>query len=206
MSALIIGVAILVCAGGLHRHIPHLRGRAGTASISVRGFLRQFRAALAVPSLRALLFSTVFSYVASGMTNALWVYLYSFFWGLESWQISTILVANVVGACVAYVVFPRFATGREKKRVAIGLGFVSLAVGVSPIALRLVGLFPANGTDALFGLLLLHGLIQVGLIVMSSSIFLSMTTDIAISISLIFLYRVSRSSHQAALDRAGATV
>ncbi len=177
VGAVIILLSSFCCAAGLHRFIPKLHA-VETSPRSLRLFLGQGRQALLQPSLRALVFSSAFSYLSSGMTNALWVYLYSFFWELTNTQISSILVANLIGAVAAQIVFPRLARKREKRAVALSVAGALLVTSAAPIVLRLIGLFPANGTRELYVLLWIHGVVQVALVVMVTSIFLSMTADI----------------------------
>ena len=81
------------------------------------------------------------------------------------------------------LVYP-LTRGRDKKRVAIGLFLLSIVLGPLPVVLRLldpmftVTLFPANGTDLLWWILLLHSSLLTALGVIGFILVGSMGTDI----------------------------
>jgi len=116
--------------------------------------------------------------VAAGISSALWTYLMSFYWELTEEQIGMILAANLVGALIASVTFRFRVTKQGKKRAALELLFVSLVVAALPYLLRYLDLMPANGSESLFWVLFVHGVIQVGLLVWLSAVTTSMTADI----------------------------
>lgn len=62
--------------------------------------------------------------------------------------------------------------------MAIELIFVTGLISALPYILRHLDLFPANRSDELITILFIHGIVQVGLIVWSTSIAVSMTADI----------------------------
>ena len=143
-----------------------------------RGFFAQFGAAAGLPSLRAIFLSSAVYAVGSGVGAALWTYLMSFFWELSSDQTALILFANLIGAVIAGVLVKSVAKRSNKKSDAIWLSIFSLVVGSAPYLLRYWGMFPENGTTMLIGVLFAHGVIQVGLIVWTSSLLTSMTADV----------------------------
>ena len=112
------------------------------------------------------------------------MYIYSYFWEFTSAQISLIVVPMMLGGLFMPPIVSRLAQGREKKRVAlIGLLGASL-VNVFPIAMRLLGIFPENGTEVLF-------FIMVGLAFFETVLYLvfdvnwrSMTADITEQLEL----------------------
>jgi len=177
-SAIGIGLAVLISAIGLHHLIPKLKDSAHARSKSPAEFYRQFAAALKVPSLRAILMSSVAYAVAAGIGAALWTYLMSYYWELTNTQITLILVSNLIGALLASVTFKFRVTNSDKKRVAIELSLISVVIGALPYLLRYLGAFPANGSDVLIAILFVHGIAQVGLIVWTSSVLTSMTADV----------------------------
>lgn len=177
-SAVIIAIAILLTAVGLHKHIPLFSRTTHERSLGLGAFFRQLGGALGVPSLRAILFSSVSYAVAAGISSALWTYLMSFYWELTEDQIGMILAANLVGALVASVTFRFRVTKQGKKRAALELLFISLVVAALPYLLRYLDLMPANGSESLFWVLFVHGVIQVGLLVWLSAVTTSMTADI----------------------------
>jgi Na+/melibiose symporter-like transporter len=84
----------------------------------------------------------------------------------------------ILGGLILPPIMSGLATGREKKRVAIfGLLGASL-VNVAPITLRLIGVFPENGTQALFWIMLTVGFFETWLFLVFDVCWRSMTSDI----------------------------
>ena len=129
---------------------------------------------------------------AAGLVFALYVGLHSntdryydlYFW---QWTPEHVQIFPVVHMFVAIscglLVYP-LTRGRDKKRTAIGLFLLSATLGPLPVVLRLldplvsVSLFPANGTDVLWWLLLLHSAFVVSLVVTGFILVGSMGADI----------------------------
>lgn len=178
VSAFLIFAAIVGSSLMLHPYIKSSEGSRIRGAVSVREFYLQMRSALKSPSLRALIASGVFSYVGYGVSTAMWVYMYGYFWEFSNDQTSAILAANTVGALIAFVALPYYALNREKRQVAINFSLVTLALSALPILSRFAGLMPDNGTDSLFAIMFVHGILQVGFVVMISSVVYSMSADI----------------------------
>ncbi len=177
-GTLLIASSILVFAIGLHRHIPQIKTHSAPASPSPRQFYRQIYDVFRIRALRAILTSGVLYWAGSGTYAALWVYIYSYFWEFTSQQISMIVVPMILGGLILPPIRSGLATGREKKRVAIfGMLGASL-VNVTPIALRLIGVFPENGTQALFWIMLGVGFFETWLFLVFDVCWRSMTSDI----------------------------
>ena len=77
------------------------------------------------PSFRAMLFSGVFSYAASGTSTALWAYMQPYYWGFDSLQVSGLLASQLVSGILAFLLMPRISDGRDKKPVLITISIVS---------------------------------------------------------------------------------
>jgi GPH family glycoside/pentoside/hexuronide:cation symporter len=178
VSALFICGSILISALGLHRFIPRLKALENPVPAGLRSFLRQLSEALSERSLRVMIFVTMLNAVAAGAAAALWIYIAAFFWELSNDQTAWILGANAIGALIGPYLLPKLAANSEKKSIAIGLTFSSAFMSTLPVLLRLAGLFPENGTDALFWILLIHGVADVGLIAMLISITWSLVSDV----------------------------
>lgn len=146
---------------GLHRQIPSLH----------------------VPEPRPFSFKTFFSEGIETLSNRSWLVLfcsgcvYSLLVGTEQgmgtyynqyfwqWKPSDISVYALFQAgCVIVLSFlaPVIGRGRDKKKMAVGIFLTTITLGPMPLILRLVDpyvpftTFPANGTTALWWILLLH--------------------------------------------------
>lgn len=175
-SALVMGTTILVSAIGTHGRIRTLRAppaeRLGAFQI-----LREAAAAVRNPSLLALLVATLFSAAATGLAFSMSLYFYTFFWGLTSVQISLFVVNNLASALLA-VGLARAAARRDKRRGSIVLLLMGLALSSAPLALRLAGAFPPNGSPLLFPLLLVFSLFGLAGMIAASITGASMMADV----------------------------
>ena len=116
----------------------------------------------------AMVLSGLFGAVASGTSTALWAYMQPYFWGFSSDQTSVILASQLLSSVLAFMIIPGLTRGRDKKPVLIGISLLAIFVGSGPVFLKLIGLFPATGSDTLFYTMVCFGVAQVMLIVMSS--------------------------------------
>ena len=178
IGALLIALLVFAFSAGLHRFIPHLSGVKGEARVRPRDFVHQTIEVLRNPSLRAMIIGGMAYWTASLAQNALWIYLYSFFWEFTSNQMSVIIIPMGLGSFAAIYALPRFAAGREKKTVTIQTILLGIVVSLLPIVLRLIGIFPENGSSALFWILMVHGFIASLIWVMVVGIWSSMTADL----------------------------
>ena len=148
VGAIVVAVTMTGCALGLTKHIPRLIDRQALAPVVTRRF-RDFLKPFASRSLASLLVSRLFSSAVYGTQAALFMYMARYFWGLPENVLLIYSLVALIGVPIAFLIMPRLFYGREKKRVAVTILVVGLIVEVGPVALRLVSLMPANGTDAL---------------------------------------------------------
>ncbi len=173
-----IAGAVLAFAVGLHRYIPRLIQFKAPASVGIKQFFRQVHDVLRIASLRSVIVSALFYYAGTGAYAALWVYIYSYFWEFSSYQISFIVIPMVLGGLLLPPVLARFTEGREKKRVALFGLLGAIMVNVFPIAMRLLGMFPANHTEVLFWTMLTLGFFETILFLFYDVCWRSMTADV----------------------------
>ena len=184
VGSLAIAVAILVFTIGLHRFIPRSRQYVSQQSVSPKQFYRQVRDVLRGRPTRSVIVSGMLYWAGSGTYAALWVYIYSYFWEFTSAQISLIVIPMVLGGLFMPPIVSRLARGREKKRVAIfGLLGASL-VNVFPIAMRLLEIFPENGTEELFYIMVGLAFFETVLYLVYDVNWRSMTADITEQLEL----------------------
>ncbi len=156
----IIVVSVLVFAIGLRRFIPRLRQYQVDKPPSLGQFFRQVADVFKSVSARVVVLGGVLYYAGLGTYVALWVYIYSYFWEFTSEQVSIIVIPMALAGLFLPSVMARWAAGREKKTVAIAGLLGAMAINVIPITLRLVGLFPENGSAALFWIMLVAGFFE----------------------------------------------
>ncbi len=97
--------------------------------------------------------ATVFGAMAIGLAASLAVYFNTYFWGLSSRQISLLALAGLPAIILPPFLAWPLSRRLGKKNAALLFYFSCVALAVTPMALRLLGLFPGNGSALLVGLL-----------------------------------------------------
>jgi len=167
-----------VAALGTRRAVPTMQLSAPPALGSVRKVFGQIRQTLSDSSVVAIIVAAVLNGTAGGAGNALWVYLMSYYWELESGQLSGLTALSLVCPLVAYAVTPLATRRHNKRNVQVFVGTASLVFYATPYTLRSVGLFPGNEHPALFPLLVASALL-VGIVdVVWSTVNYSMVADL----------------------------
>jgi Na+/melibiose symporter-like transporter len=178
IGTLAIAASVLLFTIGLHRFIPRFSRFQPSGSLGPRQFFRQVADVFRYPSMRVVVVSWALYYAGSGIYEILWVFIYSYFWEFTSQQISLIVIPMAIAGLLIPPLLSGLASGREKKRVAVlGLS-AAILVNVFPIAMRLLGIFPANGTALLFWILLVLGVFETVLFLVFDVASQSMTVDI----------------------------
>ena len=180
-AGLVAAVVVLFCLAlatfGTRHHIPALAPPPPKAG-SLGRMWREGAATLGDRNFLAMVASGLAGAAAAGTTTALWAYMQPYFWGFSSDQSSLILAAQLLSAVLAFALMPVLTRGRDKKPILVGISVAALGVGSGPVLLKLLGWFPATGSDALFLTMVAAGVIQVMLVVMSSVLTGSMVADI----------------------------
>ncbi len=184
VGTLAIAAAILTFTIGLHRYIPRSRQHVIKEAVGPKQFYVQVRDVLRSPPIRSVMVAGILYWAGSGTYTALWVYIYSYFWEFTNVQIALISAPMVLGGLFLSPILSRMSHGREKKRVAIyGLVGASI-VNVFPIAMRLLGFFPDNGTETLFYFMLGLGFFETVLFLVFDVCWRSMTADVTEELQL----------------------
>jgi Na+/melibiose symporter-like transporter len=176
-SALIL-VTILTSAIGTHGHIKHLRAAPAARTLGLKAIFREIFSTLANRDFTALFMAAMFGAIATGISASLSFYFSAYFWGLSSQQIGlitmTVFASAAIGAGLAPPVTKRFG----KQRGAVVIGLLAGLILPGPIILRLFGLLPPNGDPAIFWIVLIVTMIDVGLIICFQALAASMLADL----------------------------
>ena len=128
---------------------------AGLPAFNAKQMMGEVRSCLENENYRTLVLGIFFLSATLGLHETLGSHLNIFFWELPPSQIRYMVIGAPIGLTMASVLTPRFHTRWSKRNALIaGILGMSFAVGV-PIVLRLIGLFPENGSAWLFPLLCL---------------------------------------------------
>jgi len=178
VAGVVMFVAIMTSALGTHRHIPNLRKPPEQHGFELARTARELRETLSHRSFLVLFLSALCTAMAAGVTTSLNIYFNTYFWELRSDQIGLLNLPYFMSAAVALFAAPRLSIGLGKKYAAITIAAIAFMGAPLPMLLRLVDLFPANGTDTLFYTLLVFGFVEVSLIIIASILISSMVADI----------------------------
>lgn len=178
IGSVIIFIAILATALGTHRHIPNLKAPPPKRPFAIRRTVDELKETLANRSFLVLFISALFTAMAAGVSTSLNIYFNSFFWELTTDQMGVLNLPFFLSAVVALFFAPQLSMRIGKKYAALIIAGIAFLAAPLPIALRLLDLFPANGTDALFYTLFIFGAVEVTLIITASILISAMVADV----------------------------
>lgn len=151
-GALIILATVLLSTLGTASRIPYL-STPPVRKITLGAMLREVAQTLNNRAFIAAAVSAIFISVAVGARNGLEIYFGLYFWELKQSQLATLATISVVGGFLGVGLAPIVGKALGKKHGAIVVFSTAVAVHITPVSLRLLGLAPANGTPELLWLL-----------------------------------------------------
>jgi Na+/melibiose symporter-like transporter len=176
-SALIL-VAILVSALGTHRHIKHLRAPPPQRTLGLKAIFREIFETIANRDFTALFMAAIFGAIATGISASLSFYFSAYFWGFSSQQIGLITMSVFASAVIGAALAPLITRTLGKQRGAVIIGLLAGLALPLPIILRLFNLLPPNGDPAIFWIVFVVTMIDVGLIICFQALTASMLADL----------------------------
>ena len=153
---------------GTHRNIASLH-QPEPRSFHYRDFLREALETLANRSWLVLFAAGCIYALLVGLEQGVGTYYNEYLWQWKPETIALFSLGSFFAVICTVSLAPLIARGRSKKRIAIGIFMFTILVGPLPVGLRLLELSfgvpvsPANGSDLLWWLLLLHGSIMAAL-------------------------------------------
>jgi GPH family glycoside/pentoside/hexuronide:cation symporter len=177
VASIVIFLSIMISCLGTHRFIASLV-HSPRVVITWREKFRELSGTLTNRSFLALSISGVIGAVATGLRQGLDFYISAYFFELTPAQMSYLAAAALVAAFVGVGMAPAISKRFGKKPSMIGVFFASLFASTVPIAMRLLGLLPPNGTGALFAIVLVFYFIAAVLGLSGLIIVTSMMADV----------------------------
>jgi glycoside/pentoside/hexuronide:cation symporter, GPH family len=148
-AAIVIFVSIIISCVGTHRFIPSVVHEPRLRT-SWREKFQEISGTVSNRSFLALTVSGVVGAISTGLRQGLDFYISAYFFELTPAQMSYLAVATLFAAFVGVGLAPAISKRFGKKPAMIGVFFASLFASIAPIALRLIGVLPPNGTRAVF--------------------------------------------------------
>ena len=180
---LMICASILAMALGTRHAIPHLYqpvAAADRASLKVQ--LARAGKALSNRNFLVAAAAGAFSGVGLGLDGGLKLYFYTFLWGLKATDIMVLSLLAIPIPIFAAMIAPRLSERYGKKRVCMTLFFASVAIGHTPMLLKLTGLLDWAASPQLLalmgGLAFMAGICSIGGYIIVSSMVADIVEDV----------------------------
>ena len=176
-GGLVIVIAILICALGTHHLIPKLKLPPDNGPFTFRRLNEDFRDAFSNRAFLTLIVSILTASTAVGLTDALGLYVNTYFWEFTTQQLSLTVLGGLAGTVGAFVLTAPLTARFDKRSMALATLAVIVFVGPLPVLLRLVDLMPANGHPSLIWIIVAHVTIIVFVAVSIGIVVGSMIAD-----------------------------
>jgi Na+/melibiose symporter-like transporter len=177
-GATVIFFSIIIASWGIHHFIPYFHIPPKEPFRPLKMFREMF-ATLATRNFLILVASGVFGAIFTGVNAGLGRYLQAFFWEVTSKDLAVISSAGFLAPFLAILGSQLLSKRYGKKQTALGVLIAAVVVFLTPVSLRLIGLFPPNGSPWLVPLLWLDTLIWVSLLLITFIQAASMIADLA---------------------------
>ncbi len=151
-GALIIFATVILSTVGTASRIPYL-AVAPERKITLCAMAVEIAQTLNNRAFIVAAVAAIFISVAVGARNGLEIYFGLYFWELKQVQLATLATISVVGGFLGVGLAPVVGRVLGKKYGAIVVFATAVAVHITPVSLRLLGLAPPNGTPELLWLL-----------------------------------------------------
>lgn len=179
-ASAVVLCAILLSAWGTKSQIPNLSAPpVQQERLSLKIYYSDLMNALTNRNYRFLMIGFFFFMISVGLTETFGVFANTYVWELQTRQLSWFGAAAVPAILLGALLAPALMRRFDRRAVllcAIGAATVTAQL---PIDLRLLGLFPENGTPLLLPLLLANTAVTAGSIAVGTVAVLSMLGDIA---------------------------
>lgn len=175
-SALML-LAILTSAMGTHRHIPQMR-QPEARKLTLPQLAREMVGTLSHRSFLVLMGAGLFNAMAAGLVLSLNLYFNTYFWELSASQIAVFALGNVISAGLAFVFAAPLSKKIGKKPAAQLTKVLAFAIAIAPISLRLLGVFPENGSPMIVPILFSQTVLSTAFSITSAILISSMIADV----------------------------
>ncbi len=171
-------VMMLVSALGTHRHIPTFHKPERREQHNFSTLFEHFHGLFRNRSFRAVFFSALFFGAAAGVSQALSIYIGSFFWLLSPFELGLIPLLGLLAVPTSFLIAPKLAEKLGKKEAAMYV--YMFAIVFLPIAYiaQMTGFFPDRNSALYLPLLMANYLIETTAIITMQIIFASMNADV----------------------------
>lgn len=172
-------LVMLLCSSiGTHRHIQLFHIPKETQRFEPRVVARAITDMFSNRSFVAVFVSALFFGAAAGVSQAMSVYVGTFFWNLSSQELGYIPLLGVIAVPTSFFLAPRLAARWGKKQATMRC--FMFAICFLPVAFiaALLGFFPGRESALYLPLLMSHYFIETSAIISMQIVFASMNADV----------------------------
>jgi glycoside/pentoside/hexuronide:cation symporter, GPH family len=177
-AAAIMVISILVSAAGTHGRIRYLRRLAPREPLKLGAMAREMIESFSNHAFIFVTLAALFSSMAGGLTAGLGVYFNFYFWGFSTGQTSILALSLIPAAVIAMLLAPVISSRLNKRNACIVAAIASVLAGNIPYLLKLGGLMPPSGSNALMGVIFCTYGTAVALGVTALILYSSMIADV----------------------------
>lgn len=159
-ASIVMLAVILISAAGTHNRIHWLR-QPPVQKPDVMRALREMFSAMFTPALLPMLGAGVFNAMAYGLGVALALYFNTYFWQFSAAQVSIFILMQFGSSALAIWIAKPLSHHLGKRNAAVLCKVLAPLFGLTPVILRLLDLFPANGSPVLLPIMLVMHLASV---------------------------------------------
>lgn len=178
LGSLVIFAAIIISTVGTHREIPNLIQSPVTRKFSFKHTFGDMFESLSNKNFQVVFLSAIIAAMAGGVNSALVLYFNRYFWELSSLDISNLQIPYYFSAAFALFFAPYLTRNRDKQHVAVTVWLLGALLLPLPVILRTIGFFPPNESEWVLRILMIHGFIDVTIMIMAGILIGSMIADI----------------------------
>lgn len=178
MAVFFMSASILISAYGTHGRIHQFKQLPKRAQISLGRVLRETFTSLSNESFLLVTIASMFGGMALGIGNTLATYFGTYFWKFTPQQLSVLGISALLASFIALWLAPIVSRRLGKKRAYIISAFGSIIVNNLAMTLKLLGLLPPDGSNALLAVFFLSWTIGLSLGIASFICVLSMISDV----------------------------
>lgn len=176
-GSLIIFATILLSVFGTAHRIPYL-AEPPRRTVTLKGMALEIFHTLNNRSFIAMALAGLFVAVGVGARNGLEIYFGLYFWELKQVQLAGLATMSVIGGFIGVFLAPVVGKWLGKKWGAVATFVAAVAVHITPVSLRLLGLAPENGTPELIVLLYSEEIVNATLAGIIAILMASLIADV----------------------------
>ena len=178
MAALVMMTSILVSAWGTHGRIKFMKKLPVRARPGLKQLAREMYESLSHRSLLMITLASLFSGMAGGLGSSLNTYFGTYFWRFTPQQLTVIGLGALLAAIIAVWLAPVVSARLDKRRGFAVMAFASLFVNNITMTLKLLGLLPPDGSNALLLIFFVTITVGISFTITAGILISSMITDI----------------------------